>query len=320
MENSNYIKKFDDPAKNFEPYSEEEHEFLQTHVEQYLCHISWRSNLQEFPAQRFDVEPINSRAIAYGLHLGAQRTTKISKRMAMNRNFQGRKDLIQCVQRQVKTLIDRTDAYSMQKVHGWKTFHWSRNTMLSDPAAKLIRMEVHVYSDATMRVGVSNPDPSNNRATCNEHGLVETLILAAREVQFILHVLPCASTINIMRHIRTYLNGQNPKVFRRTDHVHVSVQRHWMAKGRQHRKVFAWCQRSGRIFDKVQARALVLPGARVRKYVVERKSSNFNDNGILPHCRWLTYSGVTFPPDISSDRTIIAWTAEKRRNTSPFPR
>ena len=49
--------------------------------------------------------------------------------------------------------------------------------------------------------------------------------------------------------------------------------------------------------------------ARVRKYVVDRKFQGTSRNmEVLPHCSWLTYSSVIRPPDISSDRAIIAWT------------
>ena len=75
----------------------------------------------------------------------------------------------------------------MHILQDWNTFRWSRLTLLTDPAANLIRMKVHVLSDSSLCVGVSNPDPSNNWATkledvWDEHGFVETLNLAAREV------------------------------------------------------------------------------------------------------------------------------------------
>ena len=78
-------------------------------------------------------------------------------------------------QRQVQTLTERRDAYNMQVSQDWKTFRWSRITLLSDTAGKLIRMKVHVFSDSTLCVGVSNPAPSNNWTTqveevWNEHG------------------------------------------------------------------------------------------------------------------------------------------------------
>ena len=49
-------------------------------------------------------------------------------------------------------------------------------------------MIVHVFSDSTLCVGVSNPDPSHKWATkledaWNEHGVVEKLNLVVREIQ-----------------------------------------------------------------------------------------------------------------------------------------
>ena len=64
----------------------------------------------------------------------------------------------------MQTLIERKDAHSMQVSQDWKTFRWSRMTLLSNSAAELIRMRVHVASDFTLSVGVSNPDPSNKWA------------------------------------------------------------------------------------------------------------------------------------------------------------
>ena len=85
--------------------------------------------------------------------------------MAMSRSFPRTHDSIQSVQRKVQTLVERKDAYNMQIVHAWNTFRWSRITLLSDPAAELIRMKVHVFSDSTLCAGISTPDPSNSWAT-----------------------------------------------------------------------------------------------------------------------------------------------------------
>ena len=79
-------------------------------------------------------------------------------------------------------------------------------------------MKVHVFSDFTLCVGGSNPDPSNNWATqledvWNEHGHVEKLNLVVPEVQIVLHVLPVASTLDLKKHIQTYLNCQNVVFF-----------------------------------------------------------------------------------------------------------
>ena len=119
---------------------------------------------------------------------------------------------------QVTTLIDRDDACNMQLLQDRNTFRWLSITLSSDPAAKLIRIKIHVFSDSTLCVGVSNPDPSNNWATklddvWNEQGLVENIKLAAREVQFCWHVLPGTSTIEIEKHIPKYFNGQHPEFF-----------------------------------------------------------------------------------------------------------
>ena len=74
-------------------------------------------------------------------------------------------------------------------------------------------MKVHVFSDSTLCVGVQNPDPSNNWTTkledvWNDHGFVEKLHLAAREVQFIWHISP---TLDIKKRIQKYLNWQHPE-------------------------------------------------------------------------------------------------------------
>ena len=68
------------------------------------------------------------------------------KRMAMNKSFPRTQDLIQSVQPQVETLIERKDEYTLQVSQGWKTFRWSRITLLSDPAANLIQMKVQTCS------------------------------------------------------------------------------------------------------------------------------------------------------------------------------
>ena len=71
------------------------------------------------------------------------------KRVTMNESFPSTQVLIQSVQRQVQTLFERIDTYMMQVLQDWKTFRWSRITLLDDPAAKLIRMKFHVFSDCT---------------------------------------------------------------------------------------------------------------------------------------------------------------------------
>ena len=114
-------------------------------------------------------------------------------------------DLIQSVQRQVKTLIERKDAYNMHTLQDWNTFQWSRLTLLSDPAAKLIKMKVHC-------VGVPNPGPSNNWAK-KIRGCMERTRIGRQRSAFIWHVLPGASNFDIKRLSKEYLNGQTPESF-----------------------------------------------------------------------------------------------------------
>ena len=64
---------------------------------------------------------------------------------AMNKHCARTQVLTQSVQRQVQTLIELKDAYKMQVLQDWRTFRWSRITLLSDPAATMIRMKVHVF-------------------------------------------------------------------------------------------------------------------------------------------------------------------------------
>ena len=145
-------------------------------------------------------------ATAYELHLGLQRITKTSK------------DLIQAVQRQVKTLIDRKDAHNKQILKDWNTFRWSRIMLLSDPAAELIRMKVHV-SDSILCVGVSNPNPSNNWATkwqpekCDSFGTYLQLLRPFKSRSILKKTWTCKLQNLLMRESFSYLcsttlNGQ----------------------------------------------------------------------------------------------------------------
>ena len=75
-------------------------------------------------------------------------------------------------------------------------------------------MNVYVFSDSTLCVGVSNPDSFNNCPSIledvrNKHGVAEQLNVAAREVPFMWHVMPGASTLDIKKRVQTYLNGRN---------------------------------------------------------------------------------------------------------------
>ena len=142
---------------NFEPQGKEEHEFTIKYWTVFVQYFVNILHLQDFPLN----VPIWSLFIC-DCSWASSWLTKDNedvKRMTMNSSIPRKKDLIQSVQRQVKTLIERKDAKNMQIFQDWNTFRCSRITLLSDPAAKLIRQRVHVLSDSKLCAGVSNPDP-----------------------------------------------------------------------------------------------------------------------------------------------------------------
>ena len=89
--------------------------------------ISYQSS--RFPAQRYDLEPLTSDCLWASSCL--TKDHEDFKRMAMNKSFPTTQGVILSVQRQVKTLIDRKDAKNMQILQDWKTFRWSRITLLT---------------------------------------------------------------------------------------------------------------------------------------------------------------------------------------------
>ena len=73
---SSYIKKFDDPARKFEPQREEEHTIFFNQVLDRKCARFW--SLQDLPLNVAIWSQFSSDC-SYGLHLGLQRITKSSK-------------------------------------------------------------------------------------------------------------------------------------------------------------------------------------------------------------------------------------------------
>ena len=134
---------------------------------------------------------------------------------------------------------------------------------------KLIRMKVHVFSDSTLCVGVSNPDPSNNWATKNTDLSKPSIWL-----HFICHVQPGALTLDIEKRIQRYLNGQNPESF---DEGIIFMSIFNDIEGTKNNTktclhlVFFILKKKAVLATQFQARALVLLEASVRKHVVERK-------------------------------------------------
>ena len=131
--------------------------------------------------------------------------------------------------------------------------------------------------------------------------------LAAREVQFIRHVLPGASTTQIKRHTHEYLNGQTPEsVDERTIFMSMFNDIEWtpvctMPKKWKHLRpnpsqdVASWSPR-----QKIRGGTDVPTNLKENQNIVALQS--------------------ILPTDISSDRAIIEWTVEKTRKNSPFPR
>ena len=129
----------------------------------------------------------------------------------MNKSVPRKQDLTQSVHRVVKTLIGRKDAYKMQILQHGNTLRWARITLLSDPAAQLIRMKIHVLSDSFLCA-------FKNWATkledvWNEHGFVETNEFGSPRSAIHWHVFAGVSTVDIMKHFRKYLNGHIPESF-----------------------------------------------------------------------------------------------------------
>ena len=118
-------KRFDDAARSFQPQNQEQQDFYTMVMHSFCAQLGEEpTHLRDFP---FNV-----------------------KRTAMKNIFTTTQDLIQSVQRQMQSLIERKDAYNVQVSKDWKTFRWSRMTLLSDPEAALISMKVHVFPDSIL--------------------------------------------------------------------------------------------------------------------------------------------------------------------------
>ena len=146
----------------------------------------------------------------------------------------------------------------------------------------------------------SNPDPSNNQATTledvwSEHGFVVHFYSAAREVQFIWHVLPGASAFEIIQHIQKYLNKQNPESFdERIIFMSMFNDIEWTKQG-----ITAICLHNAK---QVAAFATQFKpghwcflGSPSEKRGGTEIPTVFQENELWSHYRWLTWSSVTLP-------------------------
>ena len=203
----------------------------------------------------------------------------------------------------MKTPIERKDAYNMQIPKDWNTLRLSKITLLSDPAAKLIRMTVHVFSVSSMCV--ESPiqiHPITGQQKLEEvmertFFFHENLNMAARKVQFLWHVFPGASTLDIKKHIQIFLNGQDPESLDEwITFMSMFNDIEWTKKGNTETCLHNAKEAAAFATQLIQARTpLVLPGARVSKKIRggTEMPTNHKENEIVSHCRWLPYSSVT---------------------------
>ena len=150
--------------------------------------------------------------------------------------------------------------------------------------AKLVRMKVHVFSGATQFEDV-----------WNEHGCATKLNSAAREVQFMCHVPPGASALNIKKHIQTNLKGRNPESYEDwITCMSMSNDLEWTKQGKTEtclhnaRKKWQHLRHHSNSNQDTGAGASWGP-----RQTIRCGTEYPTDNGTLSNCRWLTYSSVT---------------------------
>ena len=152
---------------------------------------------------------------------------------------------------------------------------------------KMIRMKVHVLSDSTLCVGVSNSGPSQNWVTkledvCNEHGFVEISIWQPEKCNSFgtfYRVLVRLISKNVFRFICTGSIHNHLRNGSYYCQCSTMLMRHHKRKCRA---MFAQRQRSGRVFGEVQGGTLVIFGTSIQRHLVEGKfqqaSRNVGDN------------------------------------------
>ena len=191
------------------------------------------------------------------------------------------------MQREVRTLIECKDACNLQVLQDWTTFRWSWISLLSHPAAELIRMNVHLESRSIQPLG----NTSGGRA--ERTWISRKIGLEAREIQNHLTRTAGCSYHSDQEAYSGILERANSRVFSMKGSLLMSLFNgiEWTKKGN----------------TEIQARTVVLLGARVSKDVVERIADGWH------------IQVSQLPPDISSDRAILAWTVEERTEQLPFP-
>ena len=187
---------------------------------------------------------------------------------------------------------------------------WKSTCSQIQPCSLASRIQIHPT------IGTTQMDEGRN-----EHGFDKNLDLAAREIPFVWHVPPGASTIDIKKTCSESPERARSTINRGLHHIRAHVQRHWLDKEEQYRILFAQRQRSGNTCGNIHARTLVFPGARVCKNVVERKSQRTPRT--MEQCSIADDWHVQvshFTSNVSSDSSITAWPIEQRKKKLPLPK
>ena len=138
MEKSTSGRSLDLP-KNFKPQCEDEHEFYNQKLDSICARCGKDPNsLPDFHLN----EPTHER-----LFIGVILVEQGSRRLETNDNEEKlpkntRLDTVRATTSAITERTQRCMQYAIMS--GLETFCWSRITLLSDPAAKLIRIKVHV--------------------------------------------------------------------------------------------------------------------------------------------------------------------------------
>ena len=175
----------------------------------------------------------------------------------------------------------------------WNTFRWSRITLLSDPAAKVLRMNVHVFSDSTLCVGVSNPDrPTTGQQNWMKYGtntiLSKNTIWQTEKCNSFgtyCQALPLMTLRIIFRDIWT---GKIQNFLMRERIKFISM---FSDMERTKRSSTETCLRNAK--EVAAFAATFKPGHSERDVGGTQIPTNLRENEIMSHCRWLTFSSVT---------------------------
>ena len=168
-----------------------------------------------FPAEPCDLEPIYERLLM-GFIFAYKGSRRLDKDGDELKSSKGTRFDTVCTTKWKYWSIAKTHTICKSCRTGTH-FPWSRITVLSDPAAKLDQDDSsHVLRICIVCWSLESRSILHNWATkvedvWNERGFVGNLILGAREVQLIWHIFPCASTLDINKHIQKYLTGQTPE-------------------------------------------------------------------------------------------------------------